>query len=122
MTCRIFQIDGTCDRLRTATRRRALRLLRPKERARRVTFLRRRKALQPQLCDDARRRGRTIARSIRETWSWLYDRAEHLEWAKKRALMYCERGMLQLALDSLISDRTKHPETHDSRLGGVNPR
>ena len=40
-------------------------------------------------------------------------RAEHLQWAKERALMYCERGLLQLALDSLISDRAKSPETYD---------
>ena len=40
-------------------------------------------------------------------------RAEHLEWAKKRALEYCDRGKLQRALDSLISDLSKHPETHD---------
>lgn len=40
-------------------------------------------------------------------------RQEHLAWAKKRALEYVDRGELQLALDSLISDLGKHPETHD---------
>ena len=45
-------------------------------------------------------------------------RAEHLEWAKKRALEYCDRGQLQRALDSLISDLSKHPETQDIQIGG----
>ena len=40
------------------------------------------------------------------------NRAEHREWAKKRALEYCNRDELQRALDSLISDLSKHPETH----------
>ena len=40
-------------------------------------------------------------------------RQEHLAWAKQRALEYCDRGELQHALDSLISDLGKHPETHD---------
>jgi hypothetical protein len=38
-------------------------------------------------------------------------RQEHLDWAKKRALEYCDRGELQRALDSLISDLGEHPET-----------
>jgi len=40
-------------------------------------------------------------------------RAEHLAWAKRRALEYCDRGELQHALDSLIADVGKHPEMHD---------
>jgi hypothetical protein len=40
-------------------------------------------------------------------------RQEHLAWAKKRALECCDRGELQHALDSLISDLVKHPETKD---------
>lgn len=40
-------------------------------------------------------------------------RTEHLAWAKQRALEYCDRGELQYALDSLISDMGKHPDTHD---------
>ena len=43
-------------------------------------------------------------------------RQEHLDFAKKRALEYCDRGELQHALDSLISDLGKHPETHDYPL------
>jgi len=40
-------------------------------------------------------------------------RQEHLDCAKKRALEYCDRGELQHALDSLISDVGKHPEMRD---------
>jgi hypothetical protein len=38
-------------------------------------------------------------------------RAEHLAWAKERALEYVDRGELVLAQASLISDLGKHPET-----------
>jgi hypothetical protein len=40
-------------------------------------------------------------------------RAEHLEWAKQRALAYVERGDLQNAFTSLASDLRKHPELAD---------
>lgn len=38
-------------------------------------------------------------------------RIEHLAWAKARALEYVELGELRHALNSLISDLRKHPET-----------
>lgn len=40
-------------------------------------------------------------------------RAEHLAWAKQRALEYVERGDLKNAVVSMASDLTKHPETKD---------
>ena len=40
-------------------------------------------------------------------------RAEHLAWAKKRALEHVDRGELQHALDSMISDMRKHPASFD---------
>ena len=40
-------------------------------------------------------------------------RAEHLAWAKQRALEYVDRGELQHALDSIISDMRKHPALFD---------
>jgi hypothetical protein len=39
------------------------------------------------------------------------NRAQHMAWAKQRALEAMENGTPQMALDSLISDMTKHPET-----------
>lgn len=36
-------------------------------------------------------------------------RAEHLSWAKERALEYVERGELQDAFNSIASDLGKHP-------------
>ncbi len=44
-------------------------------------------------------------------------REEHLEWAKQRALEYCDRGELQHALDSLISDLFKHPGAYNVEFG-----
>ena len=38
-------------------------------------------------------------------------RAEHLEWAKGRALAYLERGEPDNALASILSDLSKHEET-----------
>lgn len=38
-------------------------------------------------------------------------RAEHLRWAKNRALEYCATGDLQGAFASIASDLGKHPET-----------
>lgn len=39
------------------------------------------------------------------------DRAEHLAWAKQRALEYVDLGEQQNGIVSLISDMGKHPET-----------
>jgi hypothetical protein len=39
------------------------------------------------------------------------NRSEHLEWCKKRALEYCDRGDATYALASMISDLEGHPET-----------
>lgn len=41
------------------------------------------------------------------------DRAEHLAWAKERALGYVDQGELDNALASLMSDLRKHPDTAD---------
>ncbi len=38
-------------------------------------------------------------------------RAEHLAWAKSRALEYVEMGDLNAAFMSLVSDLRKHPDT-----------
>lgn len=45
-------------------------------------------------------------------------RAEHLDWAKKRALEYVDRGDLQSAIASMLSDLRKHPET-ENHIGGT---
>jgi len=39
------------------------------------------------------------------------NRAEHLEWCKKRALEYIEQGDLTNAYASMASDMGKHPDT-----------
>jgi hypothetical protein len=39
------------------------------------------------------------------------NRSEHLQWAKGRAMEYLERGELQNAFASFVSDMGKHPET-----------
>jgi len=41
-------------------------------------------------------------------------RAEHLRWAKDRALEYADRGETGNAISSLMSDLGKHPETSTS--------
>jgi hypothetical protein len=38
-------------------------------------------------------------------------RAEHIEWCKRRALEYVDRGHLQGAVFSMINDLRKHRET-----------
>jgi len=38
-------------------------------------------------------------------------RQEHLEWCKKRAHEYLERGDVMNAITSMMSDMQKHPET-----------
>lgn len=39
------------------------------------------------------------------------DRSEHMEWCKARAFEYIERGEPHVALTSMFSDLSKHPET-----------
>ena len=41
------------------------------------------------------------------------NRAEHLAWAKTRAIEYIDRGELQDGLASMISDLHKHDELAD---------
>ena len=40
-------------------------------------------------------------------------RAEHLQWAKDRALEYADRGETANAIASISSDLQKHPDTKD---------
>ena len=42
------------------------------------------------------------------------DRQEHLDWCKKRALEYLNRGDVSNAIASMMSDLNKHPETESS--------
>lgn len=44
-------------------------------------------------------------------------RAEHLAWAKQRALEYCDRGQRHQAFASLVADLKRHPETAEH--GGI---
>lgn len=41
----------------------------------------------------------------------MTTRAEYMEWCKKRALEYCDKGELQMAFSSMTSDLQKHTET-----------
>jgi hypothetical protein len=41
----------------------------------------------------------------------MKTRAEHMAWAKQRALEYVEAGDVKNAFASFASDITKHPET-----------
>jgi hypothetical protein len=41
----------------------------------------------------------------------MMTRDEHLEWCKKRALEYLDRGDIQNAVTSMLYDMDKHPET-----------
>jgi hypothetical protein len=43
------------------------------------------------------------------------SRAEHMDWCKRRALAYVERGELQEGFTSMMSDLQKHPETAGSQ-------
>lgn len=43
-------------------------------------------------------------------------RAEHMAWAKERALAELEHGSAANALASICSDMTKHPGTNDPVL------
>ncbi len=45
-------------------------------------------------------------------------RQEHLEWCKKRAMEYVDAGDCTNAVNSMISDLTKHPET-DGHCGSA---
>lgn len=38
-------------------------------------------------------------------------RSEHMVWCKKRALEYLDKGDIQEAVTSMMSDLQKHPET-----------
>lgn len=44
------------------------------------------------------------------------DRAQHLAWAKARALEYVERGDLTNAIASLVSDLGKHEALRDADM------
>jgi hypothetical protein len=46
----------------------------------------------------------------------LMDRAQHLAWAKARALEYVERGELANAIASLVSDLGKHEALRDADM------
>ena len=43
----------------------------------------------------------------------MQTRAEALQWCKDRALAYCDQGDPVNAINSMISDMGKHPETED---------
>lgn len=47
----------------------------------------------------------------------MRSREEHLAECKRRALEYLDRGEIQEAFTSMLSDLTKHPETKD-HIGG----
>lgn len=51
----------------------------------------------------------------------MMTRAEHLEWAKRRALEYLDDGDLTNALASMLSDLGKHPEleNHSGKMLGM---
>lgn len=40
----------------------------------------------------------------------IMDRAEHLAWAKERALSYLDAGEIANAIASMLSDMAKHDE------------
>lgn len=41
------------------------------------------------------------------------DRSEHLQWCKDRAMEYLGNGDPKNAIDSFMSDMSKHPETEN---------
>jgi hypothetical protein len=41
----------------------------------------------------------------------MNDRAQHLEWCKKRAFVLCDRGQAEEALHSMLANLETHPET-----------
>jgi hypothetical protein len=49
-------------------------------------------------------------------------RAEHLAWAKQRALEYIDAGEMSNGVASMLSDLRKHPELENhlgAKLGGM---
>jgi hypothetical protein len=46
-------------------------------------------------------------------------RAEHIAWCKQRALEYVDRGDLNQALASMLSDLGKHSETANHPAAGL---
>lgn len=46
----------------------------------------------------------------------MKTREEHLAWCKERALEYIDRGQVLEGLASMMSDMSKHPETHAPAL------
>lgn len=42
-------------------------------------------------------------------------RKEHLEWAKKRALAYLDKGDVRQGFTSMLSDLRKHPELQNHK-------
>jgi hypothetical protein len=46
-------------------------------------------------------------------------RAEHVEWAKGRAIQYVTDGMGSLAMASMLLDLRRHPDTEESARGGL---
>ena len=55
--------------------------------------------------------GKPVERLAREGFHGQKSRAEHLQWCKRRALEYVERGQLHDAWASMASDLNKHPGT-----------
>jgi hypothetical protein len=45
------------------------------------------------------------------------SRTDHVEWCKKRAREYLDRGDVANAVGSMMSDMRKHPETADVVIG-----
>ena len=46
-------------------------------------------------------------------------RDEHLEWAKKRALEYVDRGDVREGFTSMLSDLSKHEELKNHKGGEI---
>lgn len=59
----------------------------------------------PQLRSEAARAEAPLLSIAKST-----ERNKHLAWAKERALDYVNRGDLQSAVASMVSDLTQHPE------------
>lgn len=47
------------------------------------------------------------------------ERAEHLDWCKKRALEYLDKGDVKNAVASMMSDMQKHEETKFAGAGNI---
>ena len=48
----------------------------------------------------------------------MMPRQEHLDWCKKRAMEYVDKGDYNAAVTSMLSDLGKHPDTEASS-GGI---